>query len=224
MIDLFEIINSRKNYRLNIKGIVSDLNVIPYTTKDINSLTAILIDKRAELDVKTFDISKEDAVISRRSVVITDTYERLPIDAITFDIDVYMNAKLYNEIYSEFEDFIDYFTVGSIKYDTISDEIMTTIDESEDYVSGRISADLHDLIMQRDIDTPNYDWWSSLDGNPETVSSIGSYPRSHDADGDVLSYMEFGQDFRQTDMSNMFSNMVLSLDNMPRPVIDRGNR
>lgn len=224
MIDLFEIINSRKSHRLNIKGMVSDLNVIPYTTKDINSLTAILLDKRAELDVKTFDVSKEDAVISRRSIVITDTYERLPIDAITFDIDIYMNAKLYNEIYSEFEDFIDYFTVGSIKYDTVSDEIMTTIDESEDYVSGIVNANLYDLITQRDINTPNYDWWSSLDGNSEITSSIGSYPRSHDADGDVLSYMEFDADFRPTDISNMFSNMVLSLDNIPRPVIDRGNR
>ena len=211
MKDLFEIINSRKNHRLNIKGMVSDLNVIPYTTKDINAFTAILIDRMEELDIKTFDVSKEDAVISRRSITITDTYERLPIDAITFDIDVYMNTGLYNEIYSEFEDFIDYFTVGSIRYDIVSNEIMTTIDESEEYVSAR-------------IETPYYDWWNSLDGQADIVSGIGSYPRLYDVDGDILSYMEFDADFRPADMSNMFSNMILNLDNISRPVIDRRDR
>lgn len=224
MIDLFEIINSRRDYRIKITGIVSELSVIPYTTKDINSLVSILLDKRDELDIKIFDIHQEDASVSRRPLSITDTYERLPIEAITFDIDVYMNAELYNNIYSEFEDLIDYFTTGAIKYDVV-----------EEAMSGLAVARTARSDFPEPYVTVNWEDLSDTRRNPLRDSTLyefqeynffgmGSYPRHHDADGDILSFMEFEQDFRPTDMSNMFSNMVLSLDELSRPVIDRRDR
>ena len=236
MIDLFEIINSRRDNRIKITGIVSELSVIPYTTKDINSLVSILLDKRDELDIKIFDIHQEDASVSRRPLSIadtyerrrplsiTDTYERLPIEAITFDIDVYMNAELYNNICSEFEDLIDYFTTGAIKYDVV-EEAMSGLsiartarsDFPEPYVTVNWE-DLYDTRRNPLGDSTLYEF------QEYNFFGMGSYPRHHDADGDILSFMEFEQDFRPTDMSNMFSNMVLSLDELSRPVIDRRDR
>lgn len=194
MIDIFDIINERRDKRIHITGVVSELRTSPFTTDEINDLIFVLMKYKDEMDTVEFEIQQDVAHISRSPLSrgIYGAYEpmRETVDAITFNIDVYMNARLYNEIYNRFESFIDYFTIGVVKYD-IKDELMITTDYEA------------------------YTWWNEMDR--EASYDLGSYPRTHDADGDAMFAAQFGP----TDMSNMFSNMVLTLDGISRPVMDR---
>ena len=231
MIDLFDIINNRRDRRINIQGIVSELDTSPYTIYEFNDLVDLLLNNKDEIDTTKFDVKQDVNFMPINPLsrgMYGSGYERIEerrIESITFEIDVHTNAQLYNEIYNKHEGFIDYFTTGAFRYD-IQDELMITTDSEEEYISARINAVIDDLIINRDINRPRgmnpiYSWWDEMDR--DATYDIGSYPR-HDADGDVLSFMEFDQSFRPTDMTDMFSNMVLTLDNISRPVIDGEDR
>ena len=207
MIDIFDIINDRRDRRINIQGIVSELDTSPYTIYELNDLINLLLNNRNEIDTTKLDV-KQDVSFMPRSPLSRGMYgsgyeriEELRIESIIFEIDVHMNAQLYNEIYNKHEGFIDYFTVGAFGYD-VQDELMITTDFEEEYMSARIVPDPEPVSS-----TIIWDEISSMDeyiGN--RLFDIGGRPviryRSHDADGDAV----FAAEFRPTDFSGMFRN------------------
>lgn len=199
MKDIFDIIENRKDKHIKIKGEISKYT-LAYEMNTINDFYSILLDNTDHMDVTTFNINENndytdinvyDIRISARS----STYE-----SIEFDIDIYVDNYLWRKL-ADFEDFIYYYTEGSIKYDNkfVSDSM---IDRLEEYMSGRIIEDISPVSSN-----VIWDEFSSMDR--PLVDELRSV-RSYDADGDAV----FAAEFRPTDMSNMFRNISIDLSRL----------
>ena len=211
MKDIFDIIENRKDKHIKIKGEISEYNLV-YDIDTINDFYSVLLDNTDHMDVTTFNVndnSNDNSYSTDINVYGTiisaqgSTYR-----SIKFDIDVYVDNYLWREL-SDFEDFIYYYTEGSIKYDNkyISDSM---IDRLEEYMSGRIIPDSEPVSS-----TIIWDEFSSMDGDiGNRLFAIGGRPvigyRSYDADGDAV----FAAEFRPTDMSNMFRNASIDFSRL----------
>lgn len=231
MIDIFDIIKTRKTKRINIEGTVSDSHICPFTLGDLNVLLDIIqnLDEN-KIEINTLKITSYEEpslpVTGRIAGMIGEFYSSSRLltgnQKKDFKIDILLTEQAYDNIYTAFSDFIDYYTVGAIAVDWFKNEwereLTITTDPFEEYMSSvnrrQFDIDFDFLSSNLDVDRLYYR------GNEDY--SLGSYAINHDADGDILSFMEFDQDFRPTDMSNMFSNMTLSIDLEDRPVITGG--
>ena len=119
MIDIFDIINTRKTKRINIEGTINEnyLTVFPVRTLDelcdtiesfINSIEV------NTLSIESYDVfsSDHDYYFNPRNITID--ISRPKKIAKEFKIDIKLTDEAYNIIYKRFEDFIDYYTVGAI--------------------------------------------------------------------------------------------------------------
>ena len=229
MIDIFDIIKTRKTKRINIGGTVSDSYICPFTLGDLNVLLDIIqnLDEN-KIEINTLKITSYEEpslpITGRVVGMIGEFYSSSRLltgnQKKEFKIDILLTEQAYDNIYTAFSDFIDYYTVGAIAVDWFKNEwereLTITTDPFEEYRSSseEVRFDINIFDSSFDRDRLYYR------GNEDY--SLGSYAINHDADGDILSFMEFDQDFRPTDMSNMFSNMTLSIDLEDRPVITGG--
>lgn len=202
MIDLFDILKNQKNNRINIKGIVSEYSALPFTVGDINEIVSLLINNDKSVEIMSFKVTQEKPKRDIGTIGLHGSSYEWDIETVSFDIDVKVTTELYNTIYTEFEDFIDYFTPGNIKYDYKEEEIMITRDDTdyEEYTSARVNASWDDVLGVLSSQAAYYDDYTDW--------QIGSHPRferNYDADGDVMFAASF------------------SLGN-PRPAIDGGDR
>lgn len=196
MRDIFDIIEKRKDKHIKIKGEISEY-CLTYDIDTINNFYSILLDNTDHIDVTTFNINENNTFTDMNVYGITIPAQRSAYKSIEFDIDIYVDNHLWEEL-SDFEDFIDYYTEGTIKYDNkhISNSM---IDELEEYMSRRIVEDPEPVSSTVIWDELSSMDWSSID----ELFNINSRPilsRNHDADGDVVF------DSRPTDISNMFRN------------------
>lgn len=199
MKDIFDIIETRKDKHIKIKGEISEYTLC-YDMDTINDFYSILLDNTDHMDITTFNINENNDSIDMSIYDMTIWARSSTYKSIEFDIDIYVDNYLWREL-SDFEDFIDYYTPGTIKYDNkhTSDSM---IDILEEYMSGRIVPDpepvsstiIWDELSSMDEDIGNRLF--DIDGRP-----VIGY-RSYDADGDAV----FAAEFRPTDMSGMFRN------------------
>ena len=199
MKDIFDIIETRKDKHLKIKGEISEYTLC-YDMDTINEFYSILLDNTDHMDVTTFNINENNDSIDMSIYDITILARSSTYKSIEFDIDIYVDNYLWREL-SDFEDFIDYYTPGTIKYDNkhTSDSM---VDRLEEYMSGRIVPDPEPVSS-----TIIWDEFSSMDDDiGNRLSIIDGRPvidyRSYDADGDAV----FAAEFRPTDFSGMFRN------------------
>ena len=104
---------------------------------------------------------------------------------------------------------------------------ISNINEEEDYfikftIIANVTEDLYDEIMmdmgdfieRYDIESNKTmdDIYQHSIRRPVPAGDFGL--GSHDADGDIISFMEFGQNFRPTDIRSMFQNLTLNLDEL----------
>jgi hypothetical protein len=154
------------------------------------------------MDVTTFNVNENNDSVDMSIYDITILARRSTYKSIEFDIDIHVDNYLWREL-ADFEDFIYYYTEGTVKYDNkhISDSM---VDELEEYMSRRIVPDPEPVSS-----TIIWDEFSSMDddiGNRLLI--IDGRPvidyRSYDADGDAV----FAAEFRptDTDFSGMFRN------------------
>ena len=184
MKDIFDIIENRKDKHIKIKGEISEYSLV-YDIDTLDDFYNILLDNTNNMDVTTFNIKTDN----------DSTYR-----SIEFDIDIYVDNYLWREL-ADFEDFIYYYTEGSIKYNNeyVSDSM---VDRLEEYMSGRIVPDPEPVAS-----TIFWDELSSIYGDiGNRLFAIDGRPvidyRSYDADGDAV----FAAEFRPTDFSGMFVN------------------
>jgi hypothetical protein len=199
MKDIFDIIETRKDKHIKIKGEISEYTLC-YDMDTINDFYSILLDNTDHMDITTFNINENNDSIDMSIYDITILARSSTYKSIEFDIDIYVDNYLWREL-SDFEDFIDYYTPGTIKYDNkhISDSM---IDELEEYMSRRIVPDPEPVSS-----TIIWDESSSMDGDiGNRLLVIDGRPvidyRSYDADGDAV----FAAEFIPTDFSGMFRN------------------
>jgi hypothetical protein len=199
MKDIFDIIETRKDKHIKIKGEISEYTLC-YDMDTINDFYSILLDNTDHMDVTTFNINENNDSIDMSIYDITILARSSTYKSIEFDIDIYVDNYLWREL-SDFEDFIDYYTPGTIKYDNkhTSDSMIDTLEE---YMSGRIVPDPEPVSS-----TIIWDESSSMDGDiGNRLLVIDGRPvidyRSYDADGDAV----FAAEFRPTDFSGMFRN------------------
>ena len=192
MKDIFDIIENRKDKHIKIKGEISEYSLV-YDIDTLDDFYNILLDNTDNMDVTTFNIKTDN----------DSTYR-----SIEFDIDIYVDNYLWREL-TDFEDFIYYYTEGSIKYNNeyVSDSM---VDRLEEYMSGRIVPDPEPVSS-----TIIWDEISSMDGDiGNRLFAIDGRPvidyRSYDADGDAV----FAAEFRPTDMSNMFRNASIDFSRL----------
>lgn len=196
MKDIFEIIEYRKDKHIQIKGEISEYS-LAYDIDTLDNFYSILLDNTDHMDVTTFNINDNSHSTDINVYGITISAQSSTYRSIEFDIDIYVDNYLWREL-TDFEDFIYYYTEGSVKYNNkhISDSM---IDRLEEYMSGRIIPDPESV-------SSNIIWDElSLMDRPlvDELFNIGSRPvRSYDADGDAV----FAAEFRPTDMSGMFMN------------------
>ena len=209
MRDIFDIIEKRKDKHIKIKGEISEY-CLTYDIDTINNFYSILLDNTDHMDITTFNINDNNNSYSTDMNVygIIIPAQGSSYKTIEFDIDIYVDNHLWEEL-SNFEDFIDYYTEGSIKYNNkyTSDSM---IDRLEEYMSGRIIPDSEPVSS-----TIIWDEFSSMDGDiGNRLFAIGGCPvigyRSYDADGDAV----FAAEFRPTDMSNMFRNASIDFSRL----------
>ena len=199
MKDIFDIIETRKDKHIKIKGEISEYTLC-YDMDTINDFYSILLDNTDHMDVTTFNINENNDSIDMSIYDITILARSSTYKSIEFDIDIYVDNYLWREL-SDFEDFIDYYTPGTIKYDNkhTSDSM---VDRLEEYMSERIVPDPEPVSS-----TIIWDEFSSMDGDiGNRLLVIDDRPvidyRSYDADGDAV----FAAEFRPTDFSGMFRN------------------
>ena len=199
MKDIFEIIENRKDKHIKIKGEISEYTLV-YDIDTINDFYSILLDNTDHMDVTTFNVNENNDSVDMSIYDITILARRSTYKSIEFDIDIHVDNYLWREL-TDFEDFIYYYTEGSIKYSKkhISDSM---IDELEEYMSRRIVPDPEPVSS-----TIIWDEFSSMDGDiGNRLLVIDGRPvidyRSYDADGDAV----FAAEFRPTDFSGMFAN------------------
>lgn len=199
MKDIFDIIETRKDKHIKIKGEISEYTLC-YDMDVVNEFYSILLDNTDHMDVTTFNVNENNDSIDMSIYDITILARSSSYKSIEFDIDIYVDNYLWREL-ADFEDFIDYYTPGTIKYDNkhTSDSM---VDRLEEYMSGRIVPDPEPVSS-----TIIWDEFSSMDddiGNRLLI--IDGRPvidyRSYDADGDAV----FAAEFRPTDFSGMFRN------------------
>ena len=207
MKDIFDIIENRKDKHIKIKGEISEYS-LAYDINVINDFYLILLDNTDHMDVTTFNINENYASTDINVYDIRISARSSTYDSIEFDIDIYVDNYLWRKL-ADFEDFIYYYTEGSIKYNNkyTSDSM---IDRLEEYMSGRIIPDSEPVSS-----TIIWDEFSSMDGDiGNRLFAIGGCPvigyRSYDADGDAV----FAAEFRPTDMSNMFRNASIDLSRL----------
>lgn len=204
MKDIFDIIETRKDKHIKIKGEISEYSLC-YDMDVVNEFYSILLDNVEHLESTKFNIEQiTPSTFIDNQGIYTPT-SRQSHESIIFDIDIYVDNYLWREL-SDFEDFIYYYTEGSIKYDNKYTSDLT-IDRLEEYMSGRIIEDLEPVSS-----TIIWDEFSSVDRSlADELFNIGSRPvRSYDADGDAV----FAAEFRLTDMSNMFRNASIDLSRL----------
>lgn len=199
MKDIFEIIEYRKDKHIKIKGEISEYSLV-YDIDILDNFYNILLDNTDHMDVTTFNINDNSNSTDINVYGITISAQSSTYRSIEFDIDIYVDNYLWREL-TDFEDFIYYYTEGSVKYDNkyVSDSM---IDRLEEYMSGRIVPD-PESVSSNII----WDEFSSMDGDiGNRLFDIGGRPvigyRSYDADGDAV----FAAEFRPTDFSGMFMN------------------
>ena len=207
MKDIFEIIENRKDKHIKIKGEISEYS-LAYDMDTLNDFYSILLDNTDHMDVIIFNINENNAYTDINFNDITISARSSSYESIEFDIDIYVDNYLWRKL-DDFEDFIYYYTEGSIKYDNkyASDSM---IDRLEEYMSGRIVPDPEPVSS-----TIIWDEFSSMDGDiGNRLLVIDGRPvidyRSYDADGDAV----FAAEFRPTDMSNMFRNASIDLSRL----------
>lgn len=196
MKDIFDIIENRKDKHIKIKGEISEYT-LTYAIDVLDSFYNILLDNTDHMDVTTFNVNDSNYSTDINVYGITVSAQSSTYRSIEFDIDIYVDNYLWREL-TDFEDFIYYYTEGSIKYDNkyASDSM---VDRLEEYMSGRIIEDFEPVSS-----TIIWDELSSIDRyTVDELFDMGSrLVRDHDADGDAVFAAEFGP----TDMSNMFRN------------------
>lgn len=199
MKDIFDIIETRKDNHIKIKGEISEYTLC-YDMDVVNEFYSILLDNLEHLESTKFDIEQITPSTFIDNQGIYTSISGQDYESVVFDIDIYVDNYLWREL-SDFEDFIDYYTPGTIKYDNkhTSDSM---VDRLEEYMSGRIVPDPEPVSS-----TIIWDEFSSMDddiGNRLLI--IDGRPvidyRSYDADGDAV----FAAEFRPTDFSGMFRN------------------
>lgn len=207
MKDIFEIIENRKDKHIKIKGEISEYS-LAYDMDTLNDFYSILLDNTDHMDVIIFNINENNAYTDINFNDITISARSSSYESIEFDIDIYVDNYLWRKL-DDFEDFIYYYTEGSIKYNNkyTSDSM---IDRLEEYMSGRIVPDPEPVSS-----TIIWDEFSSMDGDiGNRLLVIDGRPvidyRSYDADGDAV----FAAEFRPTDMSNMFRNASIDLSRL----------
>lgn len=204
MKDIFDIIENRKDKHIKIKGEISEYS-LTYDIDTINDFYSILLDNTDHMDVTTFNINENNNSTDINVYGITVSAQSSTYESIEFDIDIYVDNYLWREL-TDFEDFIYYYTEGSVKYDNkyISNSM---VDELEEYMSRRIVPD-PEPVSSNII----WDEFSSIDRSlADELFNIGSRPvRSYDADGDAV----FAAEFRPTDMSNMFRNASIDFSRL----------
>lgn len=196
MKDIFDIIETRKDKHIKIKGEISEYS-IAYDIDTLNSFYNILLDNTDHMDVTIFNVHENNFPTDINVYGIRISAQDPTYESIEFDIDIYVDNYLWREL-SDFEDFIYYYTEGSIKYDNkyVSDSM---VDRLEEYMSGRIVS-YPESVSSNII----WDELSSIDRpTVDELFDIGSRPvRNYDADGDAV----FAAEFIPTDFSNMFRN------------------
>ena len=197
MKDIFDIMQNIKNHHIKIKGEISE-HTLTYDMDTVNDFISMLLDNKDHMDTTRFEVRETNKDTVDRGIY-TPIYN-IEYKAIIFDIDIHIDDYLYHEI-EDYDDFIDYYTVGSVRYDNqhISERM---IDSLEEYMSGRIIEDISPVSS-----TIIWDELSSMDGDiGNRLFDIGGRPvigyRSYDADGDAV----FAAEFRPTDFSGMFRN------------------
>lgn len=208
MKDIFDIMQNIKNHHIKIKGEISKYT-LTYDIDTVNDFISILIDNKDHIDTTRFEVreTNKDTIDRIDRGIYTPIYN-IEYEAIFFDIDIHIDDYLYREI-EDYDDFIDYYTVGSVRYDNqhISERM---IDSLEEYMSGRIIEDISPVSS-----TIIWDEFSSMDGDiGNRLFAIDDRPvigyRSYDADGDAV----FAAEFRPTDMSNMFRNASIDFSRL----------
>lgn len=199
MKDIFDIIETRKDNHIKIKGEISEYTLC-YDMDVVNEFYSILLDNLEHLESTKFDIEQITPSTFIDNQGIYTSISGQDYESVVFDIDIYVDNYLWREL-SDFEDFIYYYTEGSIKYSRkhISDSM---IDELEEYMSRRIVPDPEPVSS-----TIIWDQSSLMDGDiGNRLFAIDGRPvidyRSYDADGDAV----FAAEFRPTDFSGMFRN------------------
>ena len=199
MKDIFDIIENRKDKHIKIKGEISEYTLV-YDIDTLDSFYNILLDNTDHMDITTFNVNDNSHSTDINVYGITVSAQSSTYRSIEFDIDIHVDNYLWREL-SDFEDFIYYYTEGSIKYSRkhISDSM---IDELEEYMSRRIVPDPEPVSS-----TIIWDQSSLMDGDiGNRLFAIDDRPvigyRSYDADGDAV----FAAEFRPTDFSGMFRN------------------
>ena len=197
MKDIFDIMKNIKNHHIKIKGEISE-HTLTYDMDTVNDFISILLDNKDHMDTIKFEVRETNKDTVDRGIY-TPIYD-IEYKAIVFDIDIHIDDYLYQKI-EDYDDFIDYYTVGSVRYDSryISERM---VDSLEEYMSGRIIEDISPVSS-----TIIWDEFSSMDGDiGNRLLVIDDRPvinyRSYDADGDAV----FAAEFRPTDMSGMFRN------------------
>ena len=199
MKDIFDIIENRKDKHIKIKGEITEYCLV-YDTDTLDDFNNILLDNTDHMDITTFNVNENNDSIEMSIYDITILARSSTYKSIEFDIDIYVDNHLWREL-SDFEDFIDYYTPGAIKYENKHTSNFM-IDELEEYMSRRIVPDPEPVSS-----TIIWDELSSMDGGiGNRLFDIGGRPvieyRNYDADGDAV----FAADFRPTDFSGMFRN------------------
>lgn len=199
MKDIFEIIENRKDKHIKMKGEISEYS-IAYDKETLDDFYNILLDNTDHMDVTTFNVKENNFSTDINVYGINITARESTYKSTKFDIDVYVDNYLWRQL-ADFEDFIYYYTEGSIRYNNeyISDSM---VDRLEEYMSGRIVPDPEPVSS-----TIIWDEFSSMDGDiGNRLLIIDGRPvidyRSYDADGDAV----FAAEFRPTDFSGMFMN------------------
>lgn len=199
MKDIFDIIENRKDKHIKIKGEISEYTLV-YDIDTLDSFYNILLDNTDHMDITTFNVNDNSHSTDINVYGITVSAQSSTYRSIEFDIDIHVDNYLWREL-SDFEDFIYYYTEGSIKYSRkhISDSM---IDELEEYMSRRIVPDPEPVSS-----TIIWDQSSLMDGDiGNRLFVTDGHPvigyRSYDADGDAV----FAAEFRPTDFSGMFRN------------------
>lgn len=197
MKDIFDIMQNIKNHHIKIKGEISE-HTLTYDMDTVNDFISILLDNKDHIDTTRFEVRETNKDTVDRGIY-TPIYN-IEYKAIIFDIDIHIDDYLYHEI-EDYDDFIDYYTEGSVRYDNrhISERM---IDSLEEYMSERIIEDISPVSS-----TIIWDEFSSMDGDiGNRLFAIDDRPvigyHSYDADGDAV----FAAEFRPTDMSGMFRN------------------
>ena len=198
MKDIFDIIQNIKNHHIKIKGEISE-HTLTYDMDTVNDFISILLDNKDHMDTTRFEVCETDKDTVDRGIYAP--IYNIEYKAIVFDIDIHIDDYLYHEI-EDYDDFIDYYTVGSVRYDNrhISERM---IDSLEEYMSGRISDPMY---FEMEYNTN----WNVTDElfNIESRPVVGH--REYDADGDAV----FAAEFRPTDMSNMFRNASIDFSRL----------